>query len=149
MLTINKVLHKLRGEGLGAVLVRGSSGFFPYQRRQYGAQLLVGHRPSPSAGDRTLWHLYLRARLDSGFCLCCPQLGFKNSLVRFMPAYMVKEQWSLLRGLLTKSMQYVFTASLLLAGVAALVIWQLRGSLGAEQATTLWISLALLPVSVP
>ena len=60
-----------------------------------------------------------------------------------MPAYIFKEQWALLRGLLIKSTQYVAAASLVLASIAATLIWALQGYMGADQVTTLWISLAL------
>ena len=145
MLNVNKVLHKLRGEGLGATLVRGSSGFFLINVVSMGLSFLTAIILARLLGTEH-FGIYTYALVWIQVLSLLSQLGFKNSLVRFMPAYMVKEQWSLLRGLLMKSTQYVLTASLLLAGSAALVIWRLQDALGAAQTTTLWLSLALLPV---
>ena len=145
VLNVSKVLHKLRGEGLGATLVRGSGGLFLVNVASLGLSFISAVVLARVLGTEH-FGIYTYALVWVQVLTLLAQLGFKTSLLRFMPTYIVKEQWSLLRGLLVKSTQYVFVTSLLLAGVAALVIWRLQAYLGADQVTTLWISLALLPI---
>ena len=145
MFNVSKALHKLRGEGLGATLVRGSGGLFLVNVASLGLSFLTAIVLARTLGTEH-FGIYTYALVWVQVLILFAQLGFKTSLLRFMPTYIVKEQWSLLRGLLMRSTQYVFVASLLLAGAAALVIWRLRAHFGADQVTTMWISLALLPI---
>ena len=145
MFNVSKVLYKLRGEGLGATLVRGSGGLFLVNVASLGLSFLTAIVLARTLGTEH-FGIYTYALVWIQVLTILAQLGFKTSLLRFMPAYIFKEQWALLRGLLIKSTQYVAAASLVLASIAATLIWALRGYMGADQVTTLWISLVLLPV---
>lgn len=73
-------------------------------------------------------------------------LGFHTSLLRFVAEYHIKQQWSLLRGILRRSRQIVLSVSILAALVGTGVVWFSAEDLSAEQVVTFYAAFCLLPV---
>ncbi len=73
-------------------------------------------------------------------------LGFNTVLLRFVPAYSSKEQWSLARGVI----QYAFGRSLLVGIAIALfgiaIVWSLARQSRHEMTVSLSIGMAIIPV---
>ena len=136
---------RLQGQGVGAVLVRGASGSFGVMllgaALAFGINILLARVLGVSQ-----YGIYVYAltwiNLLSLFC----KLGMDTSLLRFVPAYSANEEWSLLRGILGRSVQYVLVTSSLIALLASVVVWYLSASLGTDQAKTLWIAFLILPL---
>jgi len=74
------------------------------------------------------------------------QLGMNTSLLRFVAAYNAKNEWGLLRGILSRSMQYVFLASFVISITASLIVWLNYEQIGRDQSKTFWIAFILLPL---
>ncbi|MDZ7315926.1 MAG: oligosaccharide flippase family protein [candidate division KSB1 bacterium] len=73
-------------------------------------------------------------------------LGYDNSLLRFVPEYRVNGQWPLLKGVLTFSFQRSLFASLLAAGLGALLLVADRPRFVAAQRDALWVMLLCIPL---
>ncbi len=77
------------------------------------------------------------------FALFC-RLGFDGSLVRYVPDYRVHEQWALLKGILVKSSQYMFSASVVVILSAVIVLFVIRPSIPSEHFSNYLIGLPLI-----
>lgn len=74
------------------------------------------------------------------------KLGLPPLLLREIAAAAVRNDWSVIRGLLLRAEQAVFAGSLLTIIVAGGVIWLLPGWPGDQQASSILWALALVPV---
>jgi O-antigen/teichoic acid export membrane protein len=72
-------------------------------------------------------------------------LGFQTGLLRFASAYVAREEWGLLRGVVRYVERRVILAGAVLAAVGAATIWGLGDRLGPELAHTFLIGLAVVP----
>lgn len=75
------------------------------------------------------------------------QLGLPTLVVRLLASYRVREQWSLMRGLLRRVNLVVLLLAALLATLGATVLWALSDRLSPSYAHTLLWAMALLPLS--
>ena len=75
------------------------------------------------------------------------QLGLPTLVIRALPAYELGEHWGLMRGLLQRSNEFVMSASLLLAGIGAVIIWSIGDRLTAVQSVAMLWAMALIPVA--
>ena len=73
-------------------------------------------------------------------------LGFPTLVIRLFSSYRAHQEWDLMRGLLERSGQLTLIASLLLAGLGAIVVWLLSDSLASSYTYSLWWAMALLPI---
>ena len=136
---------RLQGQGVGAVLARAAGGSFVVMLLgsllAFGINILLARLLGVSHYGTYVYALTW-INLLSLFC----KVGMDTSLLRFVPAYNAKGEWSLLRGLLRRSNQYVLITSSLTALFASTVVWLLFDKIGAEQAITLWIAFLILPI---
>lgn len=77
-----------------------------------------------------------------GFIAC---LGLSNSLLRFIPEYIVQKNWGKLRGVVWGSWRYVFVSSILitLIGIAVLIGW---GKYSTKVAPSLLLGIGTIPL---
>ncbi len=138
-------LHRLQGEGIGAVLVRGAGGSFAVKVLgigiAFGTNLILARLLGV-----TQYGVYLYVLTWINLLALMSKLGLDTSLLRFVSAYNARHEWGLLRGILGRSTRYVALASLLIGGITAIIILFLYDRIGPEQAMTFWIALLLLPV---
>lgn len=73
-------------------------------------------------------------------------LGFNVALLRLVPAYSAKQQWSLARGVIQFALGASFSASVVVAAVGAWVVAASADSLPSEHATSMLIGMAALPL---
>lgn len=74
-------------------------------------------------------------------------LGLPTLVVRLLASYRVHQQWDLMRGLLVRGNQVVFSASLVIALIAVAVIWGLGNRLSLVQTTVYILAMALIPLT--
>jgi O-antigen/teichoic acid export membrane protein len=72
-------------------------------------------------------------------------LGFHVSLLRFVPAYQVKEQWALVRGVIQYSQRSAAGTAISIALIGVCGIVALHGSLRPELALTFLLGIAAVP----
>lgn len=83
------------------------------------------------------------------FLLAAPTgLGLPALMIRLLVSYQVQQQWGLMRGFLIRSNQAVLCASLLMAAIAASVIWLLSSHFSPDKITTFSLALILIPMIV-
>ena len=74
-------------------------------------------------------------------------LGLPMLVVRLLASYRVHQQWGLMRGLLVRGNQAVLGASLVIALIAAAVIWGLGDRLGLAHTAVYVLAMALIPLT--
>lgn len=138
---------RLKGEGIGAVLVRGAGGSFIVMIigavMAFCTNMLLARLMGVSQ-----YGIYIYALTWINLLALVSKLGMDNSLLRFSAAYNAKNEWGLFRGILGHSIKYVFIASVLIGVTAGIIIWFLKDYMGMSQAKTFWIALLLLPLLV-
>jgi len=142
---LSRLLKRLQGDGIGAILVKGVSGSFAVM--VVGALMAFGCNMLLARLLGTMQYgIYIYALTWINLLVLVCQLGLPISLLRFVSAYTAKGDWGLLRGLLSRSIMYVLLASLIIGVIAVFVIWFLYDRLGQDQVQTFWIGLLLLPL---
>ncbi len=76
------------------------------------------------------------------------QLGWKTSLLRFVPAYLENQEWGKLKGVLRRSTQMMLTASLGAAIIVSLVVLLLEERMQPELRLSFWVAMLALPLLV-
>ena len=141
-LTLKK---RLQGKGVGAILARGASGSFIVlmigAAMAFGTNMLLARLMGV-----TQYGIYIYALTWVNLLSMLCKMGMDTSLLRFVAAYNVKKEWGLLRGILSRSLQYILYSSFLVLSIASVVVWGLYTHIGADQAKTFWISFLLLPL---
>ncbi|MBA7669783.1 hypothetical protein ES703_77917 [subsurface metagenome] len=75
------------------------------------------------------------------------ELGMPTLIMREVAAMEARQDWSHLRGVLVRAFQIVFTTGVVVAAVAALILWQCSEGMSARQSKTLAWVLVLLPLA--
>jgi len=142
---ISSIRNRLHGKGVGAVLVRGASGSFAVKvlgaAMAFGLQVLLARLLGV-----TQYGIYIYALTWVLVLTIICQLGMNTSLLRFVAAYNAMGEWGLLRGILNRSGQYVFLASVLVGLTASFIIWLLHDRIRNDQSVTFWMAFLLLPL---
>jgi len=142
---VSDTKKRLQGNGISAVLVRGASGSFTISVINagivFGTNILLAR-----VLGVTQYGIYIYALTWINLLAWACQLGLPTSLVRFVSAYNVKEEWSLFRGILNRSILYVLVSSTVIGGVSASVIWLLKNKIEFGQMATLYLGMLLLPL---
>ena len=138
------VWAKLRGEGLLAVVLRGSVGAFLV--RFAGAALsflahLVAARALGVGSYGTFIYVYTWILILAVLC----RVGFRHSLIRFVAQYRVNEEWRLLRGLSRRSFHVVALAGGLVALGVVLCAGLLPQLLGTRRAAVFAVAALGIP----
>ena len=139
------MVAKLRGRGVGVELAKGAGGSFVLMVVSAGIAFGTNVVLARVLGV-TEYGMYIYALEWINLLAWACQLGLVTSLVRFVSAYNAQGEWGLFRGILSRSIQYVLLATLVIGIVAACVMWLLFERIGAQQTVTLWIALLILPL---
>lgn len=143
--SIRGLWRKLQADANSAIVARGAIGSFVVKilgaAIAFGLHILLARLLGVSQYGI---YVYAITWLNILAILCL--LGFHTSLVRFIAAYKAQEKWGLLRGIVHRSTQFVVIFSLLIGGIAGIVVWFLRSRIGHDQAATFGVALILLPV---
>lgn len=75
-------------------------------------------------------------------------LGLPTLVIRLLATYGARQQWGRMRGLLVRGNQAVLGASLLMACLAASMIWTFAERFGPDKATALSLAMLLIPLTV-
>ncbi len=137
--------ERLRGEGLGALLLKGASGSFAVKIAGAGL-LFASQMLLTRLMGATQYGIYIYALTWIVLLSQVAELGLGSSILRFVAAYRARAEWGLLHGVLRFSSRLVLGVSLVIVALGVLIIWALRDQLGAEQSATFWLALLLLPV---
>lgn len=89
--------------------------------------------------------IYVYAVTITSFAVLAARFGIDHAIIRFVPAYAVKQQWDRVRGLLRQSLGFVLLASVTLMGVFQIVIVLYLQENNPELAETLQYAIWLIP----
>lgn len=140
-----KVSGLLSGSSVSAILARGAAGAFIVDGLGQAAVLGVQILLTRTMG-KEVYGMYAYAMAWVNVLFLIARLGLDPLLVRHTAAYKANEEWGLLRGLIRRSNLWAFSASLLLAGIAGLVVWLLQDRLDRDLTITFIFGLAVLPL---
>ncbi|MBK8006878.1 MAG: oligosaccharide flippase family protein, partial [Gemmatimonadetes bacterium] len=136
----------LRGQGLGATLVRGSVGSFMIRlaaaAAAFGLQLVMTRLLGPAEFGR---YIYVLSWVN--FAAQLGVLGLDTASLRFVAAFEARESWGLLRGFLRRSLQITLAASAVIGVTLLGVAWLLRGRLEAGLFDVILAAGVLLPLT--
>ncbi len=134
----------LAGDGLRALLIRGTGGTFALKVISTGLGFFTGlllARLLGAAGFGVFAYTQSWVALLS----LLATLGLNTLLVRAVATYRARSSWSLMRGLLRQANRMVLAASLVLASLAAAVAWLLGGDSDPQMLTAFLVSMTSLP----
>jgi O-antigen/teichoic acid export membrane protein len=143
-MSTTSILKRLQGQGIGAFLARGASGSLFVKilgaSMAFGTNVLLARLMGTAQYGI---YVYALAWVNVLALLC--QFGMNTTLLRYVSSYNAKGEWGLLRGLITRSVQYVFSISMLIGVLSVITIFFLEKTIGKEQAITFWLAFLLLP----
>ena len=138
-------VEALRGDGVAAVLARGSLGSFLVRLlaagAAFGLQIFLTRLLGPDEFGR---YVYVLSWVT--FTSQIGVLGFDTASLRFVSALEARGQWSLLRGFLRRSLQVTIAASLLGALLLVTAAWVLRTRLDPRLFSVMLAASCLLPL---
>ena len=76
------------------------------------------------------------------------ELGFKTSLLRFVPTYLNARDWPMLKGLLNRSNQMIALSCFVIALAASLIVYFQQTQLTLEFSRAFWLAMLSLPLLV-
>lgn len=143
-MTLARIRSAARGEGVGAILVRGAGSFALVRGLATVLGLLQQVLLARLMGAETFGtFVYALAWLTLLGLLC--RAGFDQSSLRFVSSFMASERWGLLRGYLSGASSLVVVCSLAVAAAAAAGLTLAGHLLDPALEATLWVGLLLLP----
>ncbi len=138
-------VRRLNGQGIGAILARGASGSFAVTVLGTAMSFVTNLVLARILGASE-YGAYIYALTVVNLLALLAKFGMDSSVLRFVASYNAKGEWDLLRGILFRSTQWVVMGSIVIAGVAAVVVFFLRDTLGQSQSLTFFIAMLLLPL---
>lgn len=76
------------------------------------------------------------------------ELGFKTSLLRFVPTYLNNKDWARLKGILERSNQLIALSCIIIAVTASVIVYLRQSSLSPEFMQSFWLAMLSLPFLV-
>jgi len=144
-ITLTEFLQRVRGNGHGAVLLRGAGGSFAVMAISAGLAFAVNALLARLLGV-SQYGIYVYVLTWVNILAMAAKLGMETSLVRFVAAYSAAGEWGSFHGLLRYSVRMITWASLAIGVVAGLVVLALQDQMGRDQAETFFMALLLLPL---
>ncbi|MDQ6887065.1 MAG: oligosaccharide flippase family protein [Gemmatimonadota bacterium] len=143
---LSQLQELLRTEGLASTLARGTLWAFAINAfgtaLSFAAQVLLAR-----TSGQLQYGTYAYTLGWMNIVLLLAKFEFDGSAVRFLGAYHGQKAWSLLRGFLRRSAQWVTMLSLAVAAIAVVLLWIFRSSLPSTLAASFLIATALLPLT--
>jgi len=127
------------------VLRRGASGALLVQVGGAGLSLVVNVVLARLVG-KTEYGVYTLVFSWMGVLSIFALLGQSSSVVRFVPTYLHRQEWGMLRGLRRGASVIVLLASVVVMLIGGLVVLLLRQRLGENLELTLLVGFLLLPL---
>ena len=90
--------------------------------------------------------IYVYALALMNLLLIPSGLGMSTLLVREVAANQARQEWSYFHGILLRSHQTVFVASIIMVGLAMLVLWLLSDKIVVNQVQTIFFMIVLFPL---
>jgi O-antigen/teichoic acid export membrane protein len=144
-LNINKWLRNFKGDGIDAVLTKGTARAIAVKLGGAGIGFVVLVLLARVLGiEQYGQYAYVISWL---MILALPcKLGMETTLVRFLAAYRARKQWDLLFGIIQFAKRSTLFTSIIVACITALVIWGIRSRIGTSFTLTFWLGCAALPI---
>jgi O-antigen/teichoic acid export membrane protein len=140
-----KFLHRLKGDGIGATLVRGAGGAFVVkifgQGLMFALQVLLARMMGV---DHFGVYIYVLTWIN--ILVLAGKLGLDTALLRYVSAYTSQAAWSAARGILKRSTQIALAASFIVSGLGGVITWIYASWLGTELSSTFLLGWLVLPV---
>lgn len=143
---IQRLIERLRGEGLGPVLARGASTFLAIHVAgvfiALGSQVVIARAMGAEGFGTYVW-AYNWLVLLTLFC----RMGLGTGSLRYVAAFEAREDWPALHGYLRIAWRVVLVASAAVMAAAACATLLLGERLGGATQRTLLVACLVLPVS--
>ncbi len=143
--SLSKVIIKLRGEGVGAILARGAGTSLMVKIVGTGVAFSVQVLLARFMGAEE-YGVYIYVLTWLNILASLATMGWDTALLRYVAAYNAKSEWGAFRGIWQTSNQFVLLASLSVSSLTGLAIWALQNQLRSELTYTFWIGSAILPI---
>ena len=131
--------------GLKTRLARGSAGAFTVNVIGTGAAFLAQLVLARVLGVES-YGIYAYVSAWIAVLALLATLGFQTGMLRFASAYVAREEWCLLRGVIRYAERRVALAGLAVAAAGSVTIVAVIGRLPSELAHTFLVSFAIVPV---
>lgn len=142
--SLKGMLVKLKGKGIRATLVRGAVNTFVI--KILGAGLgFANHVILARVLGVSQYGIFIYVFSWMTILALLSQLGFKTSLVRFIPQYKVQGKWGLIKGLCRRSFQYVTSFSIFIGLALICFSWLWPGCFGEQRLSTFIAAIFGLP----
>jgi O-antigen/teichoic acid export membrane protein len=142
---LEKLLERLNGRSAKAIFFKGAAGSFAAKLVGAGllffAQVLLARLLGVSQ-----YGIYAYALSWMTVLAIIAKMGFETSLLRFLPEYSVKRQWSLFRGVIRFSFTIVGLVAAGIFIIGHVLLFFLRSHLDANLLLSLRIMLLVLPL---
>lgn len=132
-------------DNIGAILARASSGALIVMVAGAGLAFLSQVLIARILGA-TEYGIYIYVLTWINLLSIAVTLGLNTSLLRFVPAYIARLEWGLLRGLLRRVTWIVLAASLLISVVTSCAVWFFSDHIDKSHVNVFFIALLLLPL---
>ncbi|MBD1945822.1 flippase [Coleofasciculus sp. FACHB-712] len=142
---LNRIIIKLRGEGVGAILARGAGVSLIVKMVGTGVAFSVQVLLARVMGAEQ-YGVYIYVLTWLNILASVATMGWDTALLRYVAAYNAKSEWGAFRGILQTSNQFVLWVSVSVSSLTGLVIWALQNQLQPELTYTFWIGSAILPI---
>lgn len=143
--TLSTYWNRLKGTGVGAVLVRGAALFFVVQVVGTGLGFVLNVVLARSLGAEGYGH-YSYALTWLLVLLLPAKLGLDGAALRFVPLYVVREEWGLLSGFLRTGTVAIAVSSTITMLAILVFVCILGGVSDSGLRATLFAGLAMLPI---
>ena len=143
--SVSRFKEKLFKEDITRVLVRGATGVMGVNMLGLALSFISAIVLARLMGASSYGN-YVLALNWMQMLVLLSLTGMESALVRFVPEYLPKKNYSALKGVLRYSVQHVLISSSLVTTGVGIVLWRLQDRLSAELSATLWLSLLLIPL---
>lgn len=139
------LLARLRGEGLGAILVRGAGSSFVVQISGVGINFLVHILLARVMGPGH-YGIYVYVMSWVAVLAIAAKFGMDTLLVRFVSAYTANREWGRLRGVMRLANRTAFVLGITLCALGALTVWLLQARFESALLLTFYIGFLAVPL---
>jgi len=134
-----------QGSGIGAILLRASSGTFAIKVIGAGIAFLIQIWLARLL-EISEYGVYVYVLAWISFLVLFAKVGLDVVIVRYVPVYKKNKRWDLFRGLLRDSFTKVSIYSFCISLSLILVTYSLSSKIGSNQMYTFWVAAILLPI---
>jgi len=141
----NKIVMNFRGENIGALLLRASTGSFAIKLGGAGIAFFIQIWLARLL-EVSQYGIYIYVLAWINFLVLFAKAGMDVAVVRYIPVYLRNKDWGLFRGLISDSLSKVLLFSTCISVLIILVTYSLAEQIGRDLMYTFWIASVLLPM---